>query len=189
MTSSTVRLCLVPIRAGRAVLDGGWWPRSTDSAAELPDLIVALAERYGPIRQMMLNRHSWENRTRRLVVGPRVIRLGWFASLDSAMAVATTEHGEQIDLLVVPPDTAEAAARSAMARAADPNDTMRAPAILATIPAQATPSDHDVKERSAWDNEGGSQAANRPHRTSDSPSLLAPVVVSGLVSGAGGVAL
>jgi hypothetical protein len=104
--------------------------------------------------------------------------------------IATTEHGEQIDLLVVPPDTAEATARSAMARAAaDPNDTMRAPAILATIPAQVTPSDHDAKARSAWDNEGGSQAINRPHRTSDSPSLLAPVVVSGSASRTGGLAL
>ena len=34
--SSPPRLHLAPVRAGRAVLDGGWWPRSWDPVAELP---------------------------------------------------------------------------------------------------------------------------------------------------------
>jgi hypothetical protein len=66
-----------------------------------------------------------------------VVRIGWFGSVDPALAIATTEHGDQLDLLVVPPGTAEAAARSAMARAADPTDTTRGPGILAAIPAPA----------------------------------------------------
>jgi hypothetical protein len=131
------RVCLAPVRAGRAVLDGGWWPATTDAAAELPDLVGILSERYGPIRQLMLNSHAWVGRFRRLAVDGRVVRLGWFASVDPALIIATTERGDQLDLLVVPPWATGAAARDAMARAADPADTMRAPAVLvaAGVPA------------------------------------------------------
>jgi hypothetical protein len=130
---STARVSLVPVRTSRAVLDGGWWPRSADPAAELPDLILTLNERYGPIRQMMLNRHSWDAHPRRLAVGTRVVRLGWFATLDPALAIATTERGDQLDLLVVPPQTDDATAHAAMRRAADPTDMTSAPAILAAV--------------------------------------------------------
>src|SRR5439155_8077665 len=37
--SSPARLHLASVRAGQAVLDGGWWPRSWDPVAELPGLI------------------------------------------------------------------------------------------------------------------------------------------------------
>src|SRR5688572_29184450 len=100
---SKPRVRLVKVRAGQAVLDGGWWPRSADPAAELPGLVLALGERYGPIRQLMLNNHVWDNRFRRLAVGARVVRLGWFASVDPGLAIAITEQGNQLDLLVVPP--------------------------------------------------------------------------------------
>lgn len=140
---STPRVRLVPARASRAVLDGGWWPRSADPAAELPGLVIELNQRYGPIRQLMLNRRSWDAWPRRLTVGARVIRIGWFASIDPALAIATTERGDQLDLLVVPPDVAEAAARQAMERAADPTGTTRAPAILAAIPARPDPDPPD----------------------------------------------
>jgi hypothetical protein len=130
---STPRVCLVPVRASRAVLDGGWWPRSADPVAELPELILVLSERYGPVRQLMLNPASWDTWPRRLAVDALVVRIGWFASVDRALAIATTESRDQLDLLVVPPSTAEAAARRAMARAADPTDTRRAPDVLADI--------------------------------------------------------
>jgi hypothetical protein len=162
-------VCLVPVRASRAVLDGGWWPRSADPVAELPGLVVELSERYGPVRQVMLNRRSWDAWPRRLAVGARVIRIGWFASVDPALAIATTERGDQLDLLVVPPDVAEAAALNAMERAADPTGTVRAPDIIAAILAppvrrmiRATGRDTDAS--AAWDNEGGRQVQERSPR-------------------------
>ena len=42
--------------------------------------------------------------------------MGWYTSVDRALLIATTERGEQLDLLVVAPRTAETAARRAMAR-------------------------------------------------------------------------
>jgi hypothetical protein len=162
--SSPARLHLAPVRAGQAVLDGGWWPRSWDPVAELPGLILALDARFGPIRQVLLNIDAWDCRFRRLAVGARVVRMGWFTSLDPALLIATTERGDQLDLLVVPPGTARAAARAAMARAADPADTTRAPAILATMPAALIVPPDDVTSASVWDNEGGHLAEARPPR-------------------------
>ena len=45
---SRPRLRLQPDRSARTLLDGGWWPRSADPAAELPGLILALDGRHGP---------------------------------------------------------------------------------------------------------------------------------------------
>jgi hypothetical protein len=163
--SSPPRLLLAPARAGQAVLDGGWWPRSWDPVAELPGLILALNSRYGPIRDVLLNSEAWDYRLRRLAVGTRLVRMGWFTSLDPALLIATTDRGDQIDLLVVPPAAADAAARSAMARAADPADTIRAPGILTAMPAAPdTPPDDDPAPASVWDNEGGHLAAARKPR-------------------------
>jgi hypothetical protein len=93
--------------------------------------LLVLSERYGPIRQLMLNRDAW---TRGHAGSPSMRVSSASAgspSVDPALAIATTEHGDQLDLLVVPPATAEAQARDAMERAADPTHTTRAPGILA----------------------------------------------------------
>ncbi|MEV6923730.1 DUF5994 family protein [Dactylosporangium sp. NPDC051485] len=153
------RLSLTAVRATRAVLDGGWWPRSRDPVAELPGLILALNERYGPIRQLMLNSHSWDGHFRRLAVGTRVVRAGWFSTVDPAILIATTERGDQIDLLVVPPEVSAATADIAMAAAADPGNQLRAPAILAA--SRTTPTvarSEGVDATTFWDNEGGHDA-------------------------------
>src|SRR5581483_3986324 len=77
------RLRLQPDRSARTLLDGGWWPRSADPAAELPGLILALDERHGPVTQIMLGSAGWDaSRPGRLrvddPVGRRVVRLGWY---------------------------------------------------------------------------------------------------------------
>ena len=117
-----------------------------------------------PVPLVYRDSDAWDRRFRRLAIGSRVVRMGWFTSLDPALLIATTERGDQIDLLVVPPGTARATARAAMARAADPADTTRAPAILATMPtAWDAPPDDDAPA-SVWDNEGGHLADARAPR-------------------------
>ena len=161
------RLLLARVRADQAALDGGWWPYSWDPVTELPGLILALDGRFGPIHQVLLNADAWDCRFRRLAVGARVVRMGWFTSVDPAVLIATTERGDQLDLLVVPPGTPEPTARGAMMRAADPADTTRAPAILAGMPAAP---DDDVAPASVWDNEGGHVAEARPPRAERVPA-------------------
>ncbi|MEV0329402.1 DUF5994 family protein [Micromonospora echinospora] len=159
------RLVLAPTR-DRTVLDGGWWPRSWDPAAELPSFVRALSERYGRIRHLMLNIHTWDSRIHRLTVGPDVVRIGWFDTLDPALLVATTASDHQVDLLVVPPTTAPATAERALAAAADPANLTHAPDLLVAGP---PPPDGTPAIGSAaymvWDNEGGSILSRKRGRT------------------------
>jgi hypothetical protein len=76
---STPRLRLQP-GAAPELLDGGWWPRSTDPVAELPGLILALDAVHGPITRVMLHGNDWDSHPRRLAVDGRLVRLGYFAS-------------------------------------------------------------------------------------------------------------
>jgi len=158
------RLMLAAERASRAVLDGGWWPRSWDPAAEVPGLVVALSAKYGRIRQMMLSSSVWEGRFRRLVVGEVVVRLGWFATMDPALLVAITDVGDQIDLLVVPPSASQPTAEQAMRTAADPDNLTRAHKILAATPTSPVSNANNSEAKAVWDNEGGSIAANGMRR-------------------------
>jgi hypothetical protein len=132
---SVPRLLLADVRPHRAVLDGGWWPRSWNPEAELPGLILALSARYGPIRNVIANGGVWDVQFRRIMVGSDVVRVGWFTSLDAALLIATTDRGDQIDLLVVPPATTAAVAEKAMRTAADPANVVRGPDILPATPA------------------------------------------------------
>ena len=159
------RLRLAPTKA-RTVLDGAWWPRSWDPVAELPGLVLALSERYGRIRHIMLNIHTWDSRFRRLAVGPDLVRIGWFDTLDPALLVATTGRDDQVDLLVVPPDTTPEAAERAMATAADPANLRHAPDILTAAPTlQGATTAGWSDAYAVWDNEGGSAASSGVHRS------------------------
>jgi hypothetical protein len=173
---SRPRLALAPTRADQAVLDGGWWPRSWDPVAELPGLVLALTNRYGSVRQIMLTGTAWDSRFRRLAVGTGVVRMGWFTTMDRALLIATTDRGDQIDLLVVPPETAATAAEQAMATAADPTNLLRAPAILAATPGAeaSTDGDRDNGPDAVWDNEGGHLADDRAHRDADRHPVAVP---------------
>ncbi len=128
------RLRLRPNLTGHTPLDGGWWPRSSDPAAELPGLILALDERYGPVTAIMLGRAGWDaSRPRWLRVdgpaGSRTVRLGWFETMPAGLLTATARNG-RTDLLTIPPHTSEPAARAAMDQAAQPGT--HTPALLAT---------------------------------------------------------
>jgi hypothetical protein len=163
------RLCLQPDRSGRTLLDGGWWPRSADPAVELPGLIVALDERYGPSRpvtRVMLGMAGWDpGGPRRLrVTGPagsRVVRLGWFASQPAGLLTATSAGGQRTDLLTVPSEASEHDARAAMAQAAQAGNRSHTPELLAAITRPARPARPAIGKASAsaelstWEWEGG----------------------------------
>lgn len=152
---------------GRTLLDGGWWPRSADPAAELPGLILAL-QAYGPpddhrpITHVMLRFADWDSHPRRLDVDdpddPREIRLGWFDSLPAGLLTAIHADGRRIDLLTVPAATGHTAAQAALEMAAHPANHLPAPDLLAALTAPADPQDPawtESADQSAWETEGG----------------------------------
>ena len=151
--TSTPRLALRPSarsdRAGpswgdpdRTLLDGAWWPRSTDPAAELPGLIRALQAQAPPddrkpITHVMLRVADWDDHPRHLRVDkadapddPDDIPLGWFDGLPAGLLTAIHADGRRVDLLTVPPTTGHAAARAALELAAHPANHLPAPDLL-----------------------------------------------------------
>jgi hypothetical protein len=152
---STPRLMLEPAGSTRVLLDGGWWPRSTDPAAELPGLILALDEVRGRISRLILSIGGWDPRPRRLTVAGRLLRLGYFTSQPTALLIAICDNGGRVDLLVVPPHTARPTAEAAMALAATASNRVHAQHLLAAAAGRpATRADHELPEQ-VWEAEGG----------------------------------
>ena len=46
--------------------------------------------------------------------GRRVVRIGWFATMPAGLLIATSARGQRTDLLTVPSDGSDQAARAAM---------------------------------------------------------------------------
>jgi uncharacterized protein DUF5994 len=115
---STLRLRMEPTDSIHTLLDGSWWPRSTDPVAELPGLVLAIDKLRGPVTQLVLSADGWDEHPRRLHVAERVLRLGYFASQPTALLTALCDNGKRVDLLVVPPDTEPGLADAAMVIAA-----------------------------------------------------------------------
>jgi Family of unknown function (DUF5994) len=153
-TPSAPRLSLQPILSRRTLLDGGWWPRSTDPTTELPQLILALNEGHSPVRRVILGPAGWDRHPLRTSVAGRAVRLVWFTSQAAGLLFALRSNGDRVDLLVVPPDTRPATARAAMALAAQPTNTVHAPDILTAVTAGQPPPTETVEETS-WEAEGG----------------------------------
>lgn len=128
---STPRLRLGPTGADRTVLDGGWWPRSTDPVAEIPGLVLAIDDRHGPISRLILSAAGWDDQPQRIgLAGGRLLRLGYFTSQPADLLTAICADGGRVDLLVVPPDTAEDTAEAAMTIAATVDNAVRAQDIV-----------------------------------------------------------
>jgi hypothetical protein len=125
------RLQMEPTGYSRALLDGGWWPRSTDPAAELPVLLLAIDKERGPITRVLLSNKGWDDQPRRLVVAGRLLRLSYFTSQPAALLTALCDNGRRIDLLIVPPDTPSATAEAAMALAATTRNRIHAQHLVA----------------------------------------------------------
>jgi hypothetical protein len=137
------RLLLQRDDAGPAPLDGGWWPRSDDPAAELPGLILDLDKLHGRITRVLLGSAGWNaSRPSRLPVGGaagRVVRLGWFASMPAGLLTAISAGDQRTDLVTIPPNTSKRDAVTAMEQAAQAGNREHAPAILAAITAAGSP--------------------------------------------------
>jgi hypothetical protein len=175
---SRPRLLLQRDHAGPAPLDGGWWPRSADPAAELPGLILDLDKLHGRITRVLLGTAGWDaSRPRRLRVdgpaGRRVLRLGWFATMPAGLLTAIYADGHRTDLLIVPPDTSEQAAQAAMEQAAQAGNRSRTPALLAAMTRPARPAAQGI-QLSTWEWEGGQWRDRTPSAASAGPHATLP---------------
>jgi hypothetical protein len=150
------RLVFRRVVSRRTILDGAWWPRSHDPVVEVSNLVVALDARQVFVTKIMLNPSGWDSHPRRIGVAGRAVRVGWFATLDAELLIATTGEDKRVDLLVVSPDASSASADVAMRLASSGPDALTAAAIRAAMSARSpgSPTSQSQAE-SDWESEGG----------------------------------
>ncbi|MEV5436468.1 DUF5994 family protein [Streptomyces sp. NPDC052682] len=111
---SAVRLLLaVPPHGGRTArrIDGAWWPRSYDLAAELPGLLGVLPRAWGRISSVRINGDGWPACPERMVVAGQPVRVRRTPSPKAPPTVCLLAPGcGRWDLLVVPPGATQAEA-------------------------------------------------------------------------------
>ncbi|MEU4212211.1 DUF5994 family protein [Streptomyces sp. NPDC026206] len=125
----TALLRLETTQAREGILDGAWWPRSRDIAAELPSLISALTEHLGPITRVGLDVSAWEELPTRLTIDDRIVHIDSFPVGDDTVLITRGDQ-DHFTLLVVPPQATPDAARAAMARAVRADNITQAGQIL-----------------------------------------------------------
>ncbi|ARZ68835.1 DUF5994 family protein [Streptomyces sp. HU2014] len=125
----TALLRLETTRTREGILDGAWWPRSRDIAAELPSLIIALTEHLGPITRVGLDASAWEELPLRLTIGDRVVHIDSFPVGDDTVLITRGDQDHFL-LLLVPPQATPDAARAAMAQAVQAGNVTQAEQIL-----------------------------------------------------------
>ncbi|MFI0419605.1 DUF5994 family protein [Spongiactinospora sp. 9N601] len=113
---STVRLRLDPRLCRRGTVDGAWWPRSRDAAAELPALIAVVDQRLAQITMRVgLHGDAWDDAPHHIPARGRQIRVGRFRHANAHLISLVSMGAEPIRLLVIPPDTAVGPAAAALA--------------------------------------------------------------------------
>jgi hypothetical protein len=129
-----IRLRLKPrANAVTGVVDGGWWPRSRDLAAELPGLLAVLAVRLGPVERVGYHLGDWDPTVRKINIPGGVVRLEGYRSL-AADTVDVLAAKQRITVLVVPPDTSPQQAHDALVTAGQRGNTDDVGSLLAAGP-------------------------------------------------------
>ena len=103
MTDLPVRTSFLTPHPGQAsLLDGAWWPRSRDLAAELPALLDVVWTASREITRVSYNLAFWDKAPRRLTIEGRSVRLGGFSYLSPLLLTAVDARLIQIQALPRP---------------------------------------------------------------------------------------
>jgi hypothetical protein len=120
----TPRLRLKPKAPQSGYVDGAWWPRSDDLAAELPDLLAVLSVRLGRIDRVLYNFNEWAKPAAKFATGGPRVRLDGYRLQPTNTIEVVGLNRNKIVLLVVPPNTdPDEAHATVMAAAAPSNDS------------------------------------------------------------------
>jgi hypothetical protein len=101
-------------------LDGAWWPRSYDPAAEFPELVLVMSSWVGPVCRVIYRVDDWD------AAGGAGTSDGWPYDLEGSGAiqrntvVVVGTHQRRRTLLVVPPGVPGRLARAVLSSTAGP---------------------------------------------------------------------
>jgi Family of unknown function (DUF5994) len=128
--SASPRLQLKPeSTVATGFVDGGWWPRSRDLGAELPDLVAALKARIGPVERVSYHLGDWDPTPARLSFEGGVVRLGGYRA-QHPDTVDVLAARQRVTLLVVPPQTSSQTAHEVLMLAGHRGNTNDVEALL-----------------------------------------------------------
>jgi hypothetical protein len=121
-STTEARLSLKPPAPPTGRVDGAWWPRSQDLAAELPALLAEVTTRLGRIDRVTYHLAEWPSPGRRLAFDDQVVRLEGFRSQRPGSLTVIGWDRQRLTLQVVPPETGAEDAKRALAAALDDVD-------------------------------------------------------------------
>jgi hypothetical protein len=116
-SSEPPRVRLEPIRFADPMLDGSWWPNSTDLGVELRALLPFLDHVRGPVTRLLLGVGTWAARPHRVITDGRTVSVGYAAGQSSSMIRVFCADGGTFTMRVAPPGPAPGAL--------DPGETRR----------------------------------------------------------------
>jgi len=150
-----LRLRLSP-SIGQGVLDGAWWPFSRDLTAEALDLVDHFPASFDRIRRVVYSTPDWDVAPPRIKAAEVFVSLASFPRDDThrVLLISVARSGV-LQLLVVPPEWDDRAARHAMRIAAMPSNVKSAATIL---------SEFEDQDRAGllahWDDDGGTNRSS-----------------------------
>ncbi|MFG2867894.1 DUF5994 family protein [Streptomyces sp. NPDC048338] len=162
-TPLSARLSLTPKTTKAGLLDGAWWPRSRDLAAELPSLVAALDGRLGRITRVLVNPTHWPVVPHKVPVTGHIVHVGWFTEQDPDKMILLSYTVGRCDLLVIPPETEPDAAARLMAAAATPGGVLTAGALMSDEAGTGRRMRAARSSEDAWETDGGSARPPRRH--------------------------
>ncbi|MDL5159687.1 DUF5994 family protein [Actinomycetospora termitidis] len=111
VSSDEVRVRLGHRGAGEhGAVDGAWWPRSRDLAAELPSLLDRIEDLVGPVERVAFGLSEWDDVGRRLITTRAGrIPVEGFRSIEASTVwlVVRGRGRSRIGLMVIPADTTQ----------------------------------------------------------------------------------
>ena len=120
---------------GRGSLDGGWWPRTRDLAAELAELAAALAPDLGTIVRVEVSPADWDEL-------PPIAQA--FSDADETHRIdVQLSPGTTLRLLVVPPSMTTDQGEEALLAAATYGYAHTAASLLETVSEYPDVDPHD----------------------------------------------
>jgi hypothetical protein len=128
-----LRLRLKPKAPTTGWVDGGWWPRSRDLAAELPSLLSVLAVRLGRIERVGYHLGEWLPTLHKISCGGGVVRLEGYRS-QHANTVDVLAPGQRVTLLVVAPEASAQTAHAVLVAAGRRGNTDDVDTLLRSSP-------------------------------------------------------
>ncbi|MEV7530639.1 DUF5994 family protein [Streptomyces hydrogenans] len=159
------RLSLTPKTTLAGRLDGAWWPRSRDLAAELPALADALEGRWDRVTRVLVNPGRWPVVPHKVAVTGHVLHVGWFTEQDPDKIILLSYTTGRCDLLVIPPETEPASATRLMTAATLPGSVLTAGALMSGEAAADRRTREVRSSEDAWETDGGAAPLPQPHPT------------------------